>query len=105
MLLSQARADLLALTALPQELWRQIWSNNPQERLDGEIRRRSDVVGIFPDWTALIRLVGAVLAEQHDKWIEGRRYLGLDILSRSHLTLITDDEEEEPSADLGVLSA
>ena len=48
------------------------------------------MVGIFPDRTSLIRLVGAVLAEQHDEWAEGRRYLGLDILAKSRLTLITD---------------
>jgi putative transposase len=102
--LRRHRADVLAFTGLPKEIWRQLWSNNPQERLNREICRRTDVVGIFPDRGSLIRLVGAVLAEQHDEWIEGRRYLGLDVLSRSRLTPIPT-EEEEPTSELGALSA
>jgi putative transposase len=105
--LEAARPDVLAFTSFPQELWRQIWSNNPQERLNREIRRRTDVVGIFPARDALIRLVGAVLAEQHDEWTEGRRYLGLDILARSRLTLAPAGTAQEvtPDSDLPALSA
>jgi len=81
--LDAARADLLAFIAFPKQIWWQIWSNSPQERLNKEIRRRTDLVGIFPNRTTLIRIVGAVLAGRRDEWNEKRRYLGLDVFARS----------------------
>ncbi len=73
--------DVLAYTAFPKEHWPQISSTNPLERLNGEIKRRSDVVGIFPNDRAIVRLVGALMLEQNDEWAVGRRYMSLESLA------------------------
>jgi putative transposase len=103
--LDGARPDILAFTAFPKDVWTQIWSNNPAERLNREIRRRTDAVGIFPGRNAIVRLVGAVLAEQTDEWAEGRRYLGLDVLARCRISIVPTTEPEIGAEHMPALTA
>lgn len=92
-MLTDARDDILAFKAFPARHWRQIWSTNPLERLNREIKRRTDVVGVFPNNAALLRLAGSVLVEQHDEWeAADRRYFSEASMTELTATTPTIDE-------------
>jgi len=98
MLRDASSEDILAFTTFPESVWRQICLSNPQERLNREIRRCSDVVGIFPNRKAIIRLIGAVLAEYNDEWMVTRRYMSVGTLRKAQAAVdgIELEPEEEP---------
>ena len=86
-MLSDAADDILAFTGFPHAHWRKIWSTNPLECLNGEIKRRTSVVGIFPNDASVLRLITAVIVETHNEWqVTERRYLFEDSMAKLYTT-------------------
>jgi putative transposase len=98
-LMDAAKPDVLAFAVFPTDHWRKIWSNNPLERLNKEIKRRTNVVQIFPNDPAIVRLVGAVLAEQHDDWATHRHYL-----SEASMAKLYPARDNEPASGTEILA-
>ncbi len=103
LMLADAKQDLLAFTGFPQAHWRKVWSTNPLERLNGEIKRRTRVVGIFPNDAAALRLITAVIVETHDEWtVAERRYLSDESMAE---LLKPKDESGSAEPQLAALGA
>jgi transposase-like protein len=101
-LLEEAEDDLLSFYALPDEHWTKLRSTNPLERVNREIGRRTDVVGIFPNDKALLRLAASLVIEQNDEWLVGRRYLSLDSLA---VLLEEHSDQQDPEEVLALTAA
>jgi transposase-like protein len=98
-MMNEAKADVLAFTAFPRAHWQKIWSNNPIERLNKEIKRRADVVEIFPNPAAFLRLATAVVIEAHDEWQVTRRYLSEVSMAELRKVIAAKQSADKPLAE------